>query len=69
MQSFVIFYKSSLVYRAGTGTVADAWDGALAALSVGVVSTSASSVWFDLTKACWAFLQVQEFDAIVAGLE
>ena len=69
MQSFVILYRSFWVYKAGAGAKTSAWNGALAVLDVGVVSTSAFSVWFDSAEACWAFLREQELDAIVAELE
>ena len=69
MQSFVILYKSSSIYRVDAGTEAGAWDGALAMLGIGVISTSVSSGWFDPAEACWAFLREQEFDAIVVELE
>ena len=52
MQSFVILCRSFWVYRAGAGAEAGAWDGALAVLGVGVVSTGASSGWFDPAEAC-----------------
>ena len=57
------------MYRAGAGTEAGAWNGALALLDIEVVSTSAFLGWFDSVNACWAFLQEREFDAIVAELE
>ena len=52
MQSFVILYRSSLIYKVGAGAETGARDGALAVLGVGVVSISASSGWFDLAEAC-----------------
>ena len=69
MKSFVILYKSSSIYRVGASAEAGAWDGALTMLGIGVISTSASSGWFDPAEACWAFLQKQEFDAIVVELK
>ena len=57
------------MYRVGAGAETGAWDGALAVLGVKVVSTGASSGWFDLAEACWAFLREREFDTIVAELE
>ena len=69
MQSFVILCKSFWAYKADTSTETSAWDRTLTVLSVGVISTSASLGWFDLAEACWAFLQQQKFDAIVAELE
>ena len=38
-------------------------------LSVAVVSTGASSGWFDPAEACWAFLRERKFDAIMVELE
>ena len=69
MQSFVIFYKSSLVYRTSAGAEAGTWNRALAVLDVRVISTGAFSGWFDLAETCWAFLQEREFDIIVAELK
>ena len=57
------------MYMVGAGAEVDAWDGVLAVLGVGVVSTDTSSGWFDPAEACWAFLREQEFDALVAELE
>ena len=69
MQSFVILYKSSWVYRAGAGAETGTWDKVFAMLGVGVVSTNAFLGWFNPAEACWAFLQEQEFDNIVAEIE
>ena len=52
MQNFVILYRFFLVYKAGVGAEAGTWDGALAVLDIGVVSTNASSGWFDPAEAC-----------------
>ena len=69
MQSFVILYRSFLVYRVDAGAEIGAWDRVLVVLGVEVVSTGAFSGWFNLAEACWTFLQEQVFDAIVAELE
>ena len=57
------------MYRAGAGADIGAWDGVLAVLGVEVISINAFLGWFDLAKACWAFLWEWEFDAIVVELK
>ena len=57
------------MYKVDAGAEAGIWDGALAVLGIGVVSTNTSSDWFNPAKVYWAFVREREFDAIVAELE